>query len=133
MTVLVWITWLATAAVLVTYFRMQRGHGSLWFDWANAIGSIPLAAMDIIVGAIPAAVVSICFGVIAWYGHAVAWRERRALDRWRKEIIPNVEVVAWGESVAVPEAGLLVRTVDKAWQQSKHLHAEYIEELRARR
>lgn len=124
MSALVWITWIATAVILGTYAGMQRGYSSRAFDWANAIGCVPLVAMDLIVGAVPAAVISVCFGAIAWYGILAAWREKRRLTGW-------VTVKAVGSTMYHP-SGLRLEP-DEAWRKSVQLHVDAIEELRSAR
>lgn len=114
MIVLTWLAWLATATCLITYVRMQRGHSPAVFDWANVIGCVPLVAMDYIVGATPAAVVSLAFGVAGAHGRYTAWRERQTTERICR--------------------ALRKRDAHKALMLSHrgygHSHADHIEELR---
>ena len=67
MTPLALVTYLADAVILLTYGLTLRGHVRP-FHWANALGCIPLIAVEVTTGAWPVLPLTAVFGVIGWIG-----------------------------------------------------------------
>jgi hypothetical protein len=65
----------ATVVVLGSYWLSTRTHRPELFHWGNAIGFVPLGLSEAVVGAWPAFLVTIVFGVLGIWG---LWRERQA-------------------------------------------------------
>jgi hypothetical protein len=62
------LAYLATVWILTTYFLVQRGSSVRWMNWANFIGSIPLAAVEIYGHVWPPLFTTAAFGIIGLYG-----------------------------------------------------------------
>lgn len=58
--------WAATAWVLVTYAVMARTGRERPFHWANALGCVPLIALNVLAGVWPAVVLNVTFGLLGW-------------------------------------------------------------------
>ena len=56
------LAWVATATVLLTYIK-----GGRWFDWANAIGCIPIGTVAYLHGNYTGVIISAFFGLIGVY------------------------------------------------------------------
>jgi hypothetical protein len=65
---LVLISYIATAAVLISYAYMVKTENIKQFNWINFISATPLVALAIMSGAIPNAIISAFFGVVGLYG-----------------------------------------------------------------
>jgi hypothetical protein len=62
------LAYACSATVLVTYFIMVRKGVERPFHWANALGFPPVLATEIAVGAYPAMVLTVAFGILGWIG-----------------------------------------------------------------
>lgn len=58
--------WAATAWVLGTYALMARTGRARPFHLANALGCIPLIALNVTAGVWPAVVLNVTFGMLGW-------------------------------------------------------------------
>ena len=61
------LAYLADAFILLTYGLTLRGHVRP-FHWANALGCVPLIAVEVTTGAWPVLPLTASFGVIGWIG-----------------------------------------------------------------
>lgn len=61
--------YVADAAILGTYAASVRDASRVrWFHWANAIGAVPIVAVEIVVAAWPPLVLTVAFGLIGCAG-----------------------------------------------------------------
>lgn len=68
--------------VVLTYFMMVRGRWSQFrFDLANAIGFVPVAALNIMAGVYPPLVLTLSFGFIGLYGTIKELWQRHGPER----------------------------------------------------
>jgi len=75
------VAYAADAAILGTYaFMAVRGRPTP-FHWANALGAVPLIAVEISAHAWPVVPVTASFGLIGWYGVLTTKRQTVASRR----------------------------------------------------
>lgn len=68
-TLLAILCYMADVAILSTYFLTARNPKNVrWFNWANAIGCIPLILLEVGVGLWQPVILTGFFGIIGWYG-----------------------------------------------------------------
>ena len=67
LSVLALVTYAADAIIIGTYGLTLRGRVRP-FHWANALGCIPLIAVEVTTGAWPVLPLTAVFGVIGWIG-----------------------------------------------------------------
>lgn len=60
--------YIADVWILATYAATVRGGHVRPFHWANAIGSIPILAVETIGRVWPAFILTFTFGLIGWIG-----------------------------------------------------------------
>lgn len=61
--------WTASFYVSAVYFICaRRPHRIGWFNWANFWGACVLVPYDLLHGAVAAAALSVCFGLIGLWG-----------------------------------------------------------------
>lgn len=64
------LAYIADVWILATYYLTTRGRPVRWFHLANAIGCLPIIAVETWVGAWPALVLTAAFGLIGFMGLA---------------------------------------------------------------
>ena len=89
----------ADAAILGTYALIARRPGLVrWFHWANAIGAVPVCAVELASTPVPwaAFVLTASFGAIGWIGvlHRAPGGRRRFAGRRKdagmaKDLLPE--------------------------------------------
>lgn len=62
-----WLAWAADVAILWTYARSTHGPVRP-FHWANAIGGIPLAVVEVQAGAWQVLPITVAFTLLGWKG-----------------------------------------------------------------
>lgn len=62
------LAYIADAAILGTYAWLSRKGPSRPFHIANALGAIPLLAVEVTAHAWPVLPVTASFGLVGWYG-----------------------------------------------------------------
>jgi hypothetical protein len=61
--------YLADAAIIGAYFAAVHTASKVqWFHWANAIGAVPLVAVESLTGAWAVLPLTVAFGVLGWIG-----------------------------------------------------------------
>ncbi len=63
-----WLAWVADVAILGSYYLFTTRGYERPFHWANALGCIPLLAVEVTAGAWQVVPVTAAFGVIGWVG-----------------------------------------------------------------
>ena len=69
------VGYLADAWIVGTYLLVQRGHPLSWMNYANAIGCIPIIAVELLTHAYPPLVITAAFGIAGLYGIVRSWRK----------------------------------------------------------
>lgn len=63
------MAYVADAWILGAYLSLARsGKGLRRFNWANAVGAVPIAATEVSVGAWQALIITAAFGVVRLQG-----------------------------------------------------------------
>lgn len=71
------LAYVSDAWVLATYALMAAGRRSLWFHMANALGAVPIAAVEIAARTWPPLILTVAFGLIGAVG-MVLYNEEKA-------------------------------------------------------
>lgn len=72
------LAYCADAAVLATYWHLARTGSARPFHWANAIGFVPLAVVEIVGHIYPPLILTVAFGVIGIAGLIQTRKDRHA-------------------------------------------------------
>lgn len=76
------VAWVATAAVLASYFAWTvLGKPARWFHAANALGGLPLLALNVSLGAWQIVPITATFTVVGWVGLLEPSRTQPAVSR----------------------------------------------------
>ena len=68
---MIWLSalaYLADAVLISAYWWLVRGHSERPYHWANALGAVPLLAVEITARAWPLVPITGMFGVVGWIG-----------------------------------------------------------------
>jgi hypothetical protein len=62
------LAYAASVWILGTYLLFHHGKPVRWFNFANFLGAVPVAIVEILAGTYPPLVITAAFGVIGLYG-----------------------------------------------------------------
>lgn len=62
------LAYAASIWILGTYLLFHHGKPVRWFNWANCLGAIPVAIVEILAGTYPPLVLTAAFGFLGLYG-----------------------------------------------------------------